>query len=682
MTLRMQAEIAVDGKQAKAELQATGKEAAKTATGFDKISKEAGPAGRDVDRLQKEAAELRAELQRLSAVQTGATKGTGQLARGNRLAAGSMANLTAQGNDVITMLVAGQAPMQLALQQGTQITQVLNTMGGRRDIIRGLGQSFMMMVNPVSLVTLGVIAGGAALGQWGLSALKAADDADELLERLDAAEEKAKTLNSELRGLRLGVDQAELALLDDLRRKQEALTEANKRARRFGPQAKASPAAFEEVRLAREALEAYRQAVAEKTTLEQATRDVADAERLLGEQLSQTSVQLREAEAIAGLLKQGVSATTIEAVQLAGVDLASPMIDAEAAAALLELGLSDSVLRALELSGISISGEISEAADEAARLADELFRASRVGLRKSLADEDDVMSQPVEAASTTSAAQRFEALVARAARKSSVGGTGGGRVGGGRSRSSEGRLAGLQRDAIDRLIKSKQRELDILREEDPVRREMIRLRDTLAGASEQERAQVEGLISAYREEKVEIDARAERIKAYEDIFRSATDELISGTGDLSDAWDAVTDAIKRAAIQAIVFGEGPFGGIFGGGGGAGGGSGGGGLLGGLVGGLFNGFAGFFDKGGRIPSGKFGIAGEFGPELVSGPAVVTSRADTARLMGTGGTLRILLDDRLIGDIIDQNDRNAIQIVSYGVAQNNRLQGEERRREVRS
>lgn len=47
------------------------------------------------------------------------------------------------------------------------------------------------------------------------------------------------------------------------------------------------------------------------------------------------------------------------------------------------------------------------------------------------------------------------------------------------------------------------------------------------------------------------------------------------------------------------------------------------------------FSGFFDKGGHIPGGKFGIAGERGPEIVKGPATVVSTADTAEIMG-GGT----------------------------------------------
>ncbi|WP_417345696.1 hypothetical protein [Ferrimonas sp.] len=49
------------------------------------------------------------------------------------------------------------------------------------------------------------------------------------------------------------------------------------------------------------------------------------------------------------------------------------------------------------------------------------------------------------------------------------------------------------------------------------------------------------------------------------------------------------------------------------------------------------FAGAFDKGGYIPAGQWGIMSEFGPELyngvpVMGPATITSREETAKLLG--------------------------------------------------
>lgn len=52
------------------------------------------------------------------------------------------------------------------------------------------------------------------------------------------------------------------------------------------------------------------------------------------------------------------------------------------------------------------------------------------------------------------------------------------------------------------------------------------------------------------------------------------------------------------------------------------------------------FAGLFDNGGNIPAGKWGIAGERGPEIIQGPAQVTSRRETAEMMkGEGVTVNV-------------------------------------------
>lgn len=47
------------------------------------------------------------------------------------------------------------------------------------------------------------------------------------------------------------------------------------------------------------------------------------------------------------------------------------------------------------------------------------------------------------------------------------------------------------------------------------------------------------------------------------------------------------------------------------------------------------FSGAYDQGGIIPAGSIGLVGEYGPELVKGPATVTSREETARLARSGG-----------------------------------------------
>lgn len=55
------------------------------------------------------------------------------------------------------------------------------------------------------------------------------------------------------------------------------------------------------------------------------------------------------------------------------------------------------------------------------------------------------------------------------------------------------------------------------------------------------------------------------------------------------------------------------------------------------------YSGVFDKGGNIPVGKWGIAGENGPEIIQGPAHVTSTRDTARLMGSGSGTKVVVNN---------------------------------------
>ena len=108
-----------------------------------------------------------------------------------------VANLTAQMNDIGVMLAAGQSPLLLATQQGTQITQVfqqMNTTG--TGTLRALGSAFMAMISPVSLVTIGVIAGGAALAQWGIRAITAGRDTRDLSDIIDEVNDSFGAMKS------------------------------------------------------------------------------------------------------------------------------------------------------------------------------------------------------------------------------------------------------------------------------------------------------------------------------------------------------------------------------------------------------------------------------------------------------------------------------------------------------
>ncbi|WP_375553400.1 tape measure protein [Roseovarius mucosus] len=83
------------------------------------------------------------------------------------------------------------------------------------------------------------------------------------------------------------------------------------------------------------------------------------------------------------------------------------------------------------------------------------------------------------------------------------------------------------------------------------------------------------------------------------------------------------------------------------------------------------FAGFFDNGGRIGAGQFGIVGERGPEIVSGPANVTSRVDTARMMqGGGGRIEVVArveNGSIVQDVRRISGEVAVQVTQAGIKQ---------------
>ena len=149
---------------------------------------ELGATARSVDALSGAATRGRAPTEALAASQTRAAATARAMGGANRIAAGSVGNLTAQFNDIGIMLASGQNPLQLALQQGTQITQVIGPMGAA-GAVRALGSAFLGMINPVSLVTIGAIAAGAAFFQW-----------------LTRAREDAKSLDEAISDLSTGVD--------------------------------------------------------------------------------------------------------------------------------------------------------------------------------------------------------------------------------------------------------------------------------------------------------------------------------------------------------------------------------------------------------------------------------------------------------------------------------------------
>lgn len=88
-------------------------------------------------------------------------------------------------------------------------------------------------------------------------------------------------------------------------------------------------------------------------------------------------------------------------------------------------------------------------------------------------------------------------------------------------------------------------------------------------------------------------------------------------------------------------------------------------------------AGAFDQGGNIPNGQIGIVSEFGDELVNGqlikgPARVTSREDTAKLMnGGGGLTKIIIENKIEGARFTEQrvDESTVKIIAEQVFSDN-------------
>ncbi|KPP88749.1 MAG: hypothetical protein HLUCCO07_12000 [Rhodobacteraceae bacterium HLUCCO07] len=137
---------------------------------------------------------------------------------------------------------------------------------------------------------------------------------------------------------------------------------------------------------------------------------------------------------------------------------------------------------------------------------------------------------------------------------------------GGRARATE-----REAQALDNLILRLQDELDATREADPVKKEMLRYRDELAGATEEERRAVESLIAARTREE-EVLQRQQEMWEFWSRFAS------TAIRDVDDALNMLLDSL----LQASLTGGGPLGWIFGGQDS----SGKGGLLGAVVGALF------------------------------------------------------------------------------------------------
>lgn len=277
--------------------------------------------------------------------------GMGTFNKQMRISRFATGNLAAQFNDIGVMLAAGQSPFTLAIQQGTQVSQVLNQMGSKKEMVAALGQSFTTFLNPVSLVTVAVIAGGAALFSWARASLGAGMEAERLAERVGKVVEKFTDMQDEIRALRLGVSDDELAILDKVTASKQRIIELETlraSAGRRGVRVYRALLVEEQqsLKTTEEQLSTFRTLRYERERYLNGVVEEADAERQVSESLQESGEYKRETNEI---MKKLVA------------------------------NLSRAQKAALAFAGIDISGFVTVAADEAGRLAENLAIAQSYG---------------------------------------------------------------------------------------------------------------------------------------------------------------------------------------------------------------------------------------------------------------------------------------------------------------
>ncbi len=685
MTFVVGGSVKIEAGQAKAEVRAVQAEIGRLASQIVTLAQGERQAVAATTELGSALDRAEGQAQRAANANSRLSQKTQETGESMDLAAGSVGNLVSQFNDIGVMMAAGQNPLTLAIQQGTQISQVIGPLGAA-GAVRALGAAFVGMLSPVNLITVAAIAAGAALVQWFSASGEEAESFEDILQKVNDSIEVLRDRSSRLSptGIQKLIDdygRADQSVQALIRSQVElasraAATEVNNLMGSVAPQDDPSlfqkmfgTAAGERTRefdALRETLQlTYREtlqlagafnAVAaadgpdakiealntlrtsilevkngygglndEGAALIERINAAADAQAKLAEGLrAADGISVKdEATARAMLATLNEQAAIQQAINQYGADSVQ-VTDLRAAAeraafseVLSTLNISqelrDELLAAFDnaerFGALNLSAGVSAAANEAARLADNIgaalrnaaalasqgigdvetarienqYRSDPVGKAKALAaarfdvqasvppgfvadqveaevsrQRSQVVANAGEAARLRQATADANRADAAAARGSS--GARSGRSGGGRGGVSE---IERQREALERLIERETTSLDIARQTDPVQREMIRHRQTLAVATDAERSKVEQLITARVRETEALKSASESAEFFGNMGYNALDQLILQGKDLDDVLGSVIKSLISAALKAAVLGEGPLAKVFG-----------------------------------------------------------------------------------------------------------------------
>lgn len=553
--------------------------------------------------------------------------------------------MAAQWNDVVMMTLAGQNPMQLAIQQGTQMSQAFGQ-AGAGGALRLLGAGFMSMLNPMNLAVIAAVGLGSGLVQAFMAAGEAQKTAAEALQDYGKGLSALETSISSAKGMQLeyaeAVRSGNATILDALSKEAAArlaLMQLDKLD--LAEKERASAAAI-----------AAQEAVADK-----AARKVSDLQAQISKLLDADArgtygggymSGADEAGVLLPILKEETDELDAQNVALQRIraerDLTKAQIESNTAAEL----VARQLLSQIEDGTLAVTTGMSNATGQAEAFASGLSRAS--GILSTIAGQIDSLSlenidksaqlaalqagaSPDSARTAgkvaaardqltpllgapTGAADFARGQIASLQNELSQGAaldaqiaeilksrTGSGARAGGGGSAADG-------SAVDKLIAKYRDEITVLQTLDPIQKLIAQNHDAMATATDAERAELVKVIA----EKERLTQIEEKVKSIGALGKSAFTGLATGALTFRSALGNVLDGLAQMAASSawdLLW--------------SGGGRKGGGGLSGIVGGLLG------LGGGGGSKGKSKGGGGFGGIL----AGLLGLADGGRVNGQGG-----------------------------------------------
>jgi hypothetical protein len=548
-------------------------------------------------------------------------------------------NVAAQLNDIGVMMASGQSPLILAIQQGTQLNQIFSGLSGPQ-VLGALKTAFLSLINPISLVTIGTIAAGAALFQYVTSLNTDGKESTEVIkEQNDLIRRVAENWGDAVPALKAYVDELDRAAqADELRQATEIAV-----GQEYAPilaQLGDFRAALAAARIDMENVGATAQEIdtlqaafeALATEVQNNTADAEDLEQFLKVLASTTGAQtvpsMQELAAILSAVSGQLAAAARNADQFNRdlVNLNAARIRGNAQEA---FNLREFVSEQERLNGLT--SEQLDLEREMERVGGDAKSAGVVLSEQQLLDL---------------ATQRLSAEERRAAIREAE------RSGG---RAAEDALK--ERDDVAELIAELEHEQAIIGMSNVEKEVANALRQAGAAATEEERLRIEELVIAIDEQEQAQKALTEGWEEYGKMGKSAVKGVWDALRDGKIEANEVADILDRLGQMAWDLAFKGLGSLFGGGLGGGGG---------FLGGLF----GFSEGGGGVVGG----AGTYTPggadntlfiaKAQKGEPFAFGQAAVDGLGGSGGgdksVLIVRLDEGLIADIVARAVGQSIQV----------------------